>query len=128
MVKCDQKNRPKEIDVEQCRNCIHISGKKRWCCRFGLWVDGRSPDGVQRIVRPNKKIIKPPTLAQMASNFSSAMVRWAKKGFKTVSQEVYMKRIKICSKCHGGWRCPHCGCFIKAKAALLTEKCPEGKW
>jgi len=114
------------ITAEQiviCNSCIHISAKKLWCCKWGFQVKEKT-----RIITREKKVIQPPTLSQMISNFTGAMIRWAKSGLKTVDQIEYVRRISICSQCSGGWRCPHCGCVIKAKAALATEKCPELKW
>jgi len=40
------------------------------------------------------------------------------------------KRQEICSMCkyNNGVICLQCGCVIKAKSRVKTEKCPEGKW
>lgn len=92
--------------------------------------------------KPNK--IKPlpleipePTLAELASNFSGAMERWASAGFKTVTPEVYEARGAICATCEfwdgsarfglGKCKAPGCGC-TKFKRWLATEKCPLKKW
>lgn len=43
----------------------------------------------------------------------------------------FKNRIGQCSECEyciNGKRCKLCGCFIKTKAKLLTEKCPADKW
>lgn len=51
-----------------------------------------------------------------------------------VSEEEKARRLSICDACPkketliGQPRCGACGCFLKAKAALATESCPEGKW
>lgn len=82
------------------------------------------------VVRPD-----PPTLAELAANFSSAMARWAKAGFKTVEREEFDRRTKICMGCDlwepnaylGLGRCRKCGC-AGGKRWLATEKCPIGKW
>jgi hypothetical protein len=66
---------------------------------------------------------KPPTLLQMLVHFTKAMIRWTKKGLKTVSKEEYLRRRNLCVLCSGGWRCPRCGCMLWAKAALVSEKC-----
>lgn len=108
--------------ITECKLCRHLSGKKIWCCKFGVYIS-RSITA-----KPKNKIIVPPTLSQMAKHFTKAMIRWAKKGFKTVSKEVYFMRRLACSKCQPTGRCPHCGCNLWAKAALVTEKCPEDKW
>ena len=83
------------------------------------------------IIQPSKRIVKPipkPTIPQMLEHFAKAMVKWTASGFKTVDKETYIKRRQICSDCTPNGRCPHCGCQLFAKVALLTEKCPEKKW
>jgi len=102
---------------EVCIKCKHASTPPSWCCKWGLRI------GKKRIIAP-----KTPTIVSMANHFSKAMVKWAKKGFKCVSKEEYMKRRNICHECTPNGRCPHCGCSLWAKVALATEKCPEGKW
>jgi len=125
---CNRITKP-EMTKEQaaeCQSCKHASGKKIWCCLFGVDIDK-----TKRIITPSKRIAtkqKPPTILQMAEHFTSAMIRWAKSGLKCVSKIEYIRRRSICSDCAGGWRCPHCGCVIKSKTALATEKCPENKW
>lgn len=123
---CNRKIKPVMTpeQIAECMHCKHISGKKIWCCLFGFYV--KPPQN--RIITPRKRIIQPPTIPQMATHFSKAMVRWAKKGFKTVSKEVYMQRRLACAACQPKGRCPHCGCSLWAKAALITEQCPEDKW
>ena len=64
----------------------------------------------------------------MAKDFSAAMIKWGNRGFKTISEDEYCHRRKICSECHGGWRCPYCGCALRFKIALIDEKCPIDKW
>lgn len=65
-------------------------------------------------------------IQDMASNFFLAMARWAKSGFKTVSKETYIERMMCCTTCGDGTTCPHCGCLLKAKDRLASEKeCPS---
>jgi heterodisulfide reductase subunit A-like polyferredoxin len=51
-----------------------------------------------------------------------------------VSDEEKEKRLAICNSCPhkeeliGQPRCGACGCFLKLKASLATEKCPKDKW
>jgi hypothetical protein len=130
-----------EITSEQikiCQQCKFASAKKIWCCKFGFYFKEPS-----KIIQPDEKLILPkdvyvpdkpldtrkkPTLLQMASDFVKAMIRWGKSGLACVSKDEYIKRRSICNNCTDGWRCPHCGCMLWAKVALVTEKCPEGKW
>jgi hypothetical protein len=52
------------------------------------------------------------------------------------SLDVRKGRMASCTECPHflmpdgalGARCAVCGCFLQAKAALITEDCPEGKW
>jgi hypothetical protein len=81
--------------------------------------------------------IPEPTLADLASNFGSAISRWTAAGFPTVDAETYATRTTICAGCplwdakarFGLGKCTHkkCGC-TKFKRWLTTEKCPLGKW
>lgn len=43
---------------------------------------------------------------------------------------VFEKRKAICLKCPSFdfGKCTSCGCFLYAKASLVSEKCPLGKW
>ena len=79
----------------------------------------------------------PPTLAEKASQLASALVRWARTGFK-VRDEATVESIRaICRECefYGGERgllkifCKKCGCSGK-KQYLISEHCPlyPPKW
>jgi len=109
--------------ISKCQNCKYISAKKLWCSKWGVWVREEG-----NIIQPKKRIIKPPTIVDMMNHFSRAMVKWGKKGFKTVKKDEYLRRRGLCNQCTPTGRCPHCGCSLWAKAALVTEHCPEGKW
>lgn len=65
---------------------------------------------------------------QLAKTFIEAMKRWKGSGFKLVTKEIYIARRQLCSACTYKGKCPICGCYLWAKAALATEKCPKGKW
>jgi len=75
--------------------------------------------------------------------FGKAMIEWGKSGFKTVDEEVYLKRLTTCSRCPDlrgksaeptsdqsdlpvsfGQTCGLCGCFVRAKARIERESCP----
>ena len=119
---------PKEFNkaqTSQCRQCKWVSGKKVWCCKWGLWVDGRDkPAG--KIIQNSKKIQKPPTIAQIVEQYKK--VKAARKNDGIILQQDYIRKRLVCSKCYGGWKCPHRCCYMGAKWALISEKCPEGKW
>lgn len=108
--------------------------KHGYCDRTGMHVP-RSwcKDGCPYYNKPAPPVVKQetpkpkkPTVEQMAKSFGRAMVKWASSGFEIVSEEEYKRRRMICNNCHGGWRCPKCGCMLWAKAALKTEECE--KW
>ena len=54
-----------------------------------------------------------------------------KKGI-SVTPKVFEERISICKSCEycdiSQKRCRECGCFIPAKARIVTESCPLEKW
>jgi hypothetical protein len=68
-------------------------------------------------------------------NFARSMKNWAKAGFKTVSEDKYKERLKICRSCdfwsekanYSLGRCEKCKC-TKMKLKLATESCPIDKW
>lgn len=78
-----------------------------------------------------------PTVADLATNFAGATLRWLAEGAPVVSEASYTLRAAACSGCEmwdenarfGLGRCnaPGCGC-TKLKRWLATEKCPLGKW
>ena len=75
-----------------------------------------------------KRQAKKPTKTQMIIHFSKAMTKWVHAGVPICSKETYLKRRMLCAECHDGKTCPVCGCQLWAKAALETEKCPNGLW
>lgn len=75
---------------------------------------------------------QPPSLAARARTLGGAAVRWAAKGCPTVAPEEYERRRSTCLACDlydaAKDRCLKCGCQLKTKPWMATEKCPEGKW
>lgn len=80
---------------------------------------------------------KEPTIAEMAVNFTGAMVSWAKNGFPVVDKEEYERRALICAGCDkwdgdarmglGICRAKGCGC-TGFKRWLASESCVLKKW
>lgn len=78
-----------------------------------------------------------PTLAELASNFSTALGKWIAAGVPVVSQSLYEARAAACAACHlwdaearaglGKCNAPGCGCTM-FKRWLATERCPLGEW
>lgn len=66
----------------------------------------------------------------LVGNIIKAGVQYAESGFKNTSEEEYHKRLLVCSTCEefNNNRCNKCGCYLKLKAKMATEKCPLGKW
>jgi hypothetical protein len=58
------------------------------------------------------------------------MAAFVGSGFKTASAECYRARLATCAACehHTGVRCRLCGCITAAKARILHERCPAGRW
>lgn len=66
----------------------------------------------------------------MAANLASDAANWAASGFGMAPKEVAQARLAVCEACefYKDKRCKKCGCFMEAKAAMGSSKCPEGKW
>lgn len=74
---------------------------------------------------------KLPSLTQQALNLGGAIVEHLVSGMKKADSNLYKKRIELCMACPAflpSGRCQECGCFMKAKASWLEQKCPRGKW
>lgn len=71
-----------------------------------------------------------PSLLSMAFSAAQSMAKFLGSGFKIAPSETLQNRLRICRTCehHTGLRCRVCGCFTDAKARLLHEDCPLGKW
>jgi len=77
----------------------------------------------------------PPVTTQIA-NAASAVGRVVKAVIKNeqiiAAESLCNERIEACKQCRRyirrSGRCMECGCFVKPKASLLTEKCPKNRW
>jgi hypothetical protein len=76
----------------------------------------------------------PPTIAQRATHFASAMKEWAGSGFTTLTFEAFDSRRSVCMSCEMAGTvnghfvgCKKCGCTA-LKLFLPGEKCPMQKW
>lgn len=71
-----------------------------------------------------------PGLLRMALTATKVMAAFLGSGLKFSSAEVRQARLQACTNCehHTGMRCRVCGCFTDAKATLLSEDCPIGRW
>ena len=72
----------------------------------------------------------------MAASAASSALNWVKGGCTLVDDSLFNARFEICKSCKdidpiafaGGGRCLQCGCALKVKLRLSTERCPAGKW
>jgi hypothetical protein len=84
--------------------------------------------------KPNEQPELPPLLEQV-TNLALAgrdvVLGFLKSGKIKASSEMMKDRMEVCLACDkltDDFRCSQCGCFIKAKAGLLTQDCPLRKW
>jgi len=95
----------------------------------------------------DKHDIKKPKVKEIATEFSSSLLRWSMSGFKQSDHNVFLKRWNACKDCphliqppanrlyHLGRRiissnsdqriCNLCGCFAHKKCNIATESCPD---
>ena len=71
-----------------------------------------------------------PGTLRMALTAAKAMAAFVGSGFRTTSPKSYRARLAVCAACehHTGIRCRLCGCITAAKARMLHERCPAGRW
>ena len=81
-----------------------------------------------------------PSNAARAASFIAAAAKAAmgvlSTGKLVAAPDVRSERMAVCEACPNfqasegalGARCSVCGCFLKAKTALITQRCPENKW
>ena len=80
--------------------------------------------------RPYQRLPRPCRPLRMAPTAAKAMATFVGSGFKTASPVSYRARLAVCAACehHTGVRCRLCGCITTAKARMLHERCPMGRW
>jgi hypothetical protein len=63
-------------------------------------------------------------------NFTKAVARRTMDGFGDLADDIYERRLAICTLCESrnGERCAECGCPCAAKSSWPTEACPIGAW
>jgi len=73
---------------------------------------------------------------RVAAAATKAVIGVIATGKLIASMEVRKERMAACTECPHflmpdgalGAQCSVCGCFLQAKAALITEACPKNKW
>lgn len=99
-----------------------------------LMTSGRpEPTAAPRTLPP-----KPALAANLARAAGRLVAGVAQGQAVRVSPADQARRKRICEACTGptGWylpgmdRCAHprCGCYLRFKTWLVSERCPEGKW
>lgn len=128
---CNRITKPEftKQQILDCKKCKHISGKKVWCCLFGVWIDGRT-----EVIQPSKKM-QYPSLVTMGKSFARESIRHIKTGRQKRSEEERVRCIAICRQCDNfvpetkiGPRCMICGCCMSLKKRWATAHCKLGKW
>ena len=104
---------------------------------FTIWETGNGP-GQEELTDKDRELLQEkikreqPGLFRKIWNFSKALKSHVSDGARTVSDEVYEKRLLECDQCvyREGNRCLHasCGCNLTQKAKWNSEKCPVGRW
>ncbi len=125
---CNRIIQPVEFTKEQiaeCEKCKHISGKKVWCCLFGLWI--KEPERNRKIKYPSK--------LNMAKSLAKATVKQVRAGNPKRSEIEQARCMAICEKCEWyvkqtkvGPRCIICGCCMSLKTRWATAHCELGLW
>lgn len=67
----------------------------------------------------------------MTQAAKSALLGFLRSGKVKTTNDLQKQRIQVCLECEKlseDFRCHVCGCFVKKKAALMTQDCPLKKW
>ena len=96
----------------------------------GYYLGGSIDAGALTAPRGSAPAAAGPGPLRMALTAAKAMAAFVGSGFKTASPERYRSRLAVCAACahHTGVRCRICGCLTAAKARMLHERCPAGRW
>jgi len=76
-----------------------------------------------------------PTIAQKASSFIQASLKFMATGMHRVKDDIRDQRMTICESCEFCDKtnnkhpsCTKCGCFLNIKISWASEGCPIDKW
>jgi len=133
---CNKLTKP-EMTAEQiaeCQQCRHASGKKVWCCLFGIPIEEKS-----LIIQPNRSVIparngplRYPSLLKQAGNFGKAAYHHIRTG-RHHRTEAEQEACKLaCLPCEHydklADRCRKCGCHLGVKISWASADCPLNRW
>jgi hypothetical protein len=110
-----------------------------------LLICRREPGLLQHLLSHPPKPKDELSVSDLLSKGALALMNWARAGFTVVDDEVYRRRLEACQQCpelktpaeskrllyelvgvNGSDKamCALCGCAVKRKARLTTERCP----
>ena len=71
-----------------------------------------------------------PDIRKRFRSFSGSILNWAKTGMKLLDDARFSARLAICKNCQffASGTCRKCGCVLRMKLRLPTEKCPLDLW
>ena len=133
MIYCNGKITPKftEEQIKKCEDCEWISGKKIWCCLFGVWIKEK-PRIVRpksrpksRIITPDKRIRKPRSLQL---DYVTAIAGHQGGNSELITEAEYILRREKRLICSDKKTCPMRGCSRWRILVEKIRKCPLKKW
>ncbi len=79
---------------------------------------------------------QPPPMMVRAKSLAKSAVGFVKSGMALTDDPKFAERMKVCNGCDkmdkqafmGTGMCTACGCSLKTKLRMKSEKCPLGKW
>lgn len=71
-----------------------------------------------------------PPVGQQLKTVTLATLKWVAAGRPERTAEEIDAILAVCKTCEHftGSRCKLCGCWLRAKAKMATESCPDGRW
>ena len=115
--------------ISECQKCKHASGRKIWCCLFGVHIIENG-----KIIQPARKV-KYPSKLKMAKSLVKETTKYVKAGMPNRSNAEQLRCKAICELCDEyvlktkvGPRCQKCGCCMNLATLWKTKNCLLKKW
>ena len=133
MIKCIIKPVFTKEQVKDCEKCPHISGKKIWCCKFGVYIhETEKKVKTKKVIIIKGKARKYPSIIKQAGSFGKAAVQQTLAGNPRRTQQEIAFCKEQCWKCDEfnkeKLRCFLCGCHMGRKWPWKTTHCKIDKW
>lgn len=116
--------------IAECQGCKHASGKKTWCCLFGVRIIEAG-----KIIVPDKRIRLPRNTTEynkgrFQRNYIVAVDMAKGSGKSLVSETEFVNRRQTCVRCSPMDKqgCSCVGCKQWHRLVFVEVKCPKGKW